>query len=405
MQRAVQALTKRLLPGKAGQAAEMAVGAKLAIAALPAILIVVLMLATVAGVIGAVAGSSSAASAGSCGAGVPLNGPPKELIPIYEAASNAAGLNPDGPAMLAAINRVETDFGKDLGPSSAGAIGWMQFEPSTWAEYGEGGNPDDPHDAIFAAARLLKADGAPGNWYQAIFAYNHAAWYVEEVEKYAREYAAEVPENLSVGSAKVPEREAETKGGPEGAAAPTEETAALAGACGAEGGETATVPGEAAKILPSGLAAAPVGAPEQVKQMIAAGNQIAMLPYVWGGHHALGSPTDGYDCSSAVSYLMEAAGLLPSGSAGFKNNDFFTSFVAANFVSGGSIATLEPGPGKWVTVYSSGEHVFMEVAGIRFDDSADYLRNGKGPHGTNVSMWQPTMTDTAGFTPSHPRSL
>jgi hypothetical protein len=57
-----------------------------------------------------------------------------------------------------------------------------------------------------------------------------------------------------------------------------------------------------------------------------------------------------------------------------------------------------------VTVYSNGEHTFMTIAGIRFDDSADYLRNGKGPHGTNVSMWQPPM-DTTGFTASHPATL
>ncbi|MBS1885248.1 MAG: hypothetical protein JSS97_20040 [Actinobacteria bacterium] len=78
--------------------------------------------------------------------------------------------------------------------------------------------------------------------------------------------------------------------------------------------------------------------------------------------------------------------------------------MAANFVAGGSVGGLVSGPGKWVTVYSNGEHTFMTIAGIRFDDSADYLRNGKGPNGTNVSMWQPLM-DTAGFTASHPTGL
>ena len=77
---------------------------------------------------------------------------------------------PQGPSILAAINFVETDFGTDLGPSSAGAEGWMQFEPESWAEYGVDAdgygvkNPDDPWDAIFAAARLLRADGAPAEW-------------------------------------------------------------------------------------------------------------------------------------------------------------------------------------------------------------------------------------------------
>jgi hypothetical protein len=96
-----------------------------------------------------------------------------------------------------------------MGPSSAGAIGWMQFEPKTWEEYEvaaheEKKNPADPRDAIFAAAWLLKADGAPRNWYQAIFAYNHADWYVEEVEGFAREYAAEVPADPSAKGQVVP---------------------------------------------------------------------------------------------------------------------------------------------------------------------------------------------------------
>ena len=139
--------------------------------------------------------------------------------------------------------------------------------------------------------------------------------------------------------------------------------------------------------------------------MIAAGNQIAMLPYVWGGHHVLGSPTNGYDCSSAVSYILYAAGLLPQGSAGFKNGDFFTSFVSGDFIPGGSAgATLQPGPGQWVTIYANGEHTFMTIAGIRFDDSGSVTRNGKGPDGANVSMWQPPAT-FPGFTVSHPATL
>ena len=66
----------------------------------------------------------------------------------------------------------------------------MQFEPSTWAEFGDGGNIMDPADAIPAAARLLAANGAPGNLSQAIFAYNHASWYVDEVLAQAARYAA-----------------------------------------------------------------------------------------------------------------------------------------------------------------------------------------------------------------------
>lgn len=104
--------------------------------------------------------------------------PPAFLVPIYK----RAGRRYDVPwRVLAAINSIETDYGRDLSVSSAGAEGWMQFLPSTWALYGQNGNPYDPHDAIFAAARLLRAAGAAQDLRRAIFAYNRADWYVAAV--------------------------------------------------------------------------------------------------------------------------------------------------------------------------------------------------------------------------------
>ncbi len=114
-------------------------------------------------------------------------GAPVELLPIYQHASDAYGLGPQGPAILAAINGIESGFGANLGPSSAGAEGWMQFMPSTWASYGVDADgdgkadPNDPQDAIFAAASYLSAAGMPADTAGAIFAYNHADWYVAEV--------------------------------------------------------------------------------------------------------------------------------------------------------------------------------------------------------------------------------
>jgi murein DD-endopeptidase MepM/ murein hydrolase activator NlpD len=121
------------------------------------------------------------------------NQPPAFLVPIYK----AAGRHYRVPwQILAAINAIETNFGRNLNVSSAGAIGWMQFMPTTWLEYGmdvtrhgrrmnvngQGQpNPYDPTDAIFAAARYLAANGAPHNIRKAIFAYNHALWYVDAV--------------------------------------------------------------------------------------------------------------------------------------------------------------------------------------------------------------------------------
>ncbi len=103
---------------------------------------------------------------------------PARLIPVYRQAAAAFGLGADGWAWLAAVNRIETDFGRDLSTSSAGAVGWMQFEPDTWRQYGVDGNGDgrkdpyDPADAIDAAARYLRSLGAPGDWQAAIRGYN-----------------------------------------------------------------------------------------------------------------------------------------------------------------------------------------------------------------------------------------
>jgi murein DD-endopeptidase MepM/ murein hydrolase activator NlpD len=122
-------------------------------------------------------------------------GVPPVLVPIYERAAATYGLGPQGPAVLAGINEVETAFGTNLNVSSAGAEGWMQFMPSTWAIYGVDANGDgvknpyNPEDAIFAAARYLSAAGMPANTYDAILAYNHADWYVAEVLANASCYA------------------------------------------------------------------------------------------------------------------------------------------------------------------------------------------------------------------------
>jgi cell wall-associated NlpC family hydrolase len=127
-----------------------------------------------------------------------VSGVPPLLIPIYRRAADTYGLGSDGAAVLAGINEVETAFGTNLNVSSAGAVGWMQFMPSTWESYGVDANgdgvrdPNNPEDAIFAAAAYLHAAGMPTDTYGAIFAYNHADWYVAEVLSNAACYAAEL---------------------------------------------------------------------------------------------------------------------------------------------------------------------------------------------------------------------
>jgi murein DD-endopeptidase MepM/ murein hydrolase activator NlpD len=111
------------------------------------------------------------------------------LLALWQRAGSAYGIRWQ---VLAAINKVESNFGRNMGPSSAGAIGWMQFMPSTWLRWGTDGNGDgiadpwNPDDAVFAAARYLAASGGRDDIARAIFSYNHADWYVQEVLDYAQ---------------------------------------------------------------------------------------------------------------------------------------------------------------------------------------------------------------------------
>ena len=116
---------------------------------------------------------------------------PPFLLPIYQACGTQYGIPWQ---VLASINRIETAFGTNLNVSTAGALGWMQFMPATWKTYGVDANNDgrkdpfNPVDAICAAARYLKAAGGDTDLRTAIFAYNHADWYVDEVLLYANQY-------------------------------------------------------------------------------------------------------------------------------------------------------------------------------------------------------------------------
>jgi murein DD-endopeptidase MepM/ murein hydrolase activator NlpD len=118
----------------------------------------------------------------STGAEAPVSS--AELLGIWQSAGAAYGI----PwSVLAAINKIESNFGRNMGPSSAGAIGWMQFLPGTWLRWGGDYNGDgiaDPwnaRDAVFSAARYLAAAGGAGDISQAVYSYNHAQWYVNEV--------------------------------------------------------------------------------------------------------------------------------------------------------------------------------------------------------------------------------
>lgn len=116
-----------------------------------------------------------------------------ELLGLWQKAGAAYGVQWN---VLAAINKIESNFGRNMGPSSAGAIGWMQFMPSTWLRWGTDANGDgtadpwNPVDAIYSAARYLAASGAATDMRQAVFSYNHAWWYVNDVLQLAELYGS-----------------------------------------------------------------------------------------------------------------------------------------------------------------------------------------------------------------------
>ena len=143
--------------------------------------------------------SSEAPNAGAIAVPVALSTPPAnpasfsydELRDLWQRAGAAYGVPWE---VLAAINKVESNFGRNMGPSSAGAVGWMQFLPSTWMRWGVDADGDgiadpwDPEDAVFSAGRYLAAAGAHDDVSRAIFAYNHAQWYVDEVLALAAQF-------------------------------------------------------------------------------------------------------------------------------------------------------------------------------------------------------------------------
>ena len=117
-----------------------------------------------------------------------------ELLGLWQRAGSSYGIPWQ---VLASINKVESNFGRNMGPSSAGAVGWMQFMPDTWLRWGTDANGDgvadpwNPNDAVFSAARYLAAAGGTTDLYRGVYAYNHADWYVKEVLDLAKLYGSD----------------------------------------------------------------------------------------------------------------------------------------------------------------------------------------------------------------------
>ena len=359
-------------------------------AALAVALMLGIVTATLGGRSTAFAGEPSAAEEETGGHGISALARaeiPLAYLRLYLRAGARYGLD---WAILAGIGRVECDHGRDPAPSctqegavnSAGAGGPMQFLESTWAQYGvdaEGdGRPDrwNPADAIYGAANYLRAAGAPGNYREAIYAYNHAEWYVEEVESWAARYSAPSASPVSAGGGEGGGSSGGGGGASEGAEGAGVDGAGIEGAgvdgAGIEGadtrlaGETTTpvrfIPGERAMLAPGDghVALVPAAVPAAVQAMIVAGNELQDLPYGPDGHpNPTGAPDE--DCSSTVNYVLYRAGVRP-----------FAELVRENPLAQDYVSWGASGPGRWVTIYATDTptpHVFIVIAGLRLDTS------------------------------------
>jgi cell wall-associated NlpC family hydrolase len=234
--------------------------------------------------------------------------------------------------VLAAINAIETDYGQNLNTSSAGAVGWMQFEPSTWAKYGVAvdghsvPNPYDPRDAIFAAAKYLAAAGGQEDISRAVYAYNHASWYVDEVMSRAHAIATH-----------------------------------------AQYSRMTVKHGTFSVRFATGLKTTPVvqyssGTLSHFDRLIASANMVsaADFPYLYGGGHEQPSVFAPFDCSGSVSYVIQQAG-----------------YNVPTTVSGDIPMWKFPaGPGK-VTIFYNSWHTFMRI-GNRYFGTSGFARPGGG---------------------------
>lgn len=365
--------------------------------------------------------SASAACGGSPTGPGPTSVPgiPTNLLPIFEGAAQQFQLGNDGWAYLAALNNAESTFATHNGPgtgvlsgsNSAGAAGPLQIgiggaATDNWdtivaqipAGLHGGTQPPSVYnetDAVYGAAILLNKWGAPGNWQAALVAWNNYPPEIAQVTQLVAQYT-------------------QTGQGPAGTTPVTTTPPLTAGGQGCVPVSGPTTPGAVARVLPNGLAAIPQGAPPAVQEMIAAGNQIIGYPYSYAGGHSPpsmrvppgpnadpgqqenGGP--GYDCSSAVSFVLWGAGLGQSLLGGQVDDSWTLETVGL------------PGAGRWVTIYagtSGGQgHTFIDVAGIVLDTvhGSPTSPAGTGPR------WQPASEiayelATGSFVTQHPPGL
>jgi membrane-bound lytic murein transglycosylase B len=272
---------------------------------------------------------------------------PAAYMDAFEKAAARYELGKRGVWALAAVARMESNFGRGMTRRELDRTGPLGLEPSEWKRFAVDGDEDghirhaDPADSAATLAREIWSRGSLG---AGLFTHNHAAWYVQAVLGEAGKLQ---------GGCRVSYAEWKIAPLPAGL-------------------ETA---GPSA-VLAGNLAMAPQSAPPAVKAAIAAANSISTTPYVWGGGHASWISA-GYDCSGAVSFALYGGGLLDR-----------------PLTSGELESYGEPGPGRWITIYASPTHAYAVIAGLRWDTVGD--ARGTGPR------WHTEPPYPEGFVVRHP---
>ena len=272
---------------------------------------------------------------------------PADYLDAFENAAARYDLGRRGVWALAAIARLESNFGKGMDKQQLRTAGPLGLDPTEWSHFAVDGNGDgrirhaDPADSAATLGRLI---WSRGSLRAGVFTHNQAEWYVQEVLEGADQMQGRC--KISYIGWKI---------------APLD-----------SGFETA---GSTAAIV-NGLASVPQDAPPAVKAAIEAANAISTTPYIWGGGHSSWYST-GYDCSGAVSFALWGGGLLDR-----------------PLTSGDLESYGEPGPGRWITIYASPTHTYATIAGLRWDTVGD--AEGTGPR------WHTEPPYPAGFVVRHP---
>jgi hypothetical protein len=358
----------------------------LARAALAALLWLLLLVALLAGLVALLAAQGGGGAISP--AGLPAGARP--FLRIYE---DAAAVYRVSPFLLMAVHENETDFSRSTLPGVRSGVnfagccaGPMQFSV-TGTQFGGQGGTWTAYRGAYRRARLARPASYPGrvasphpsvyDSYDAVYA---AAAYLHALGAGPRLDSGTYEALLSytgVPPASIPYARHDYQR--------ARELERIAAQSQIRAGPLPVVPGTRAPLLATGLAAAPAAAPPAVRGMIAAANEISERPYLLRHYPThLNNPT--YDCSSSTSHVLWGGG----------------RFGTAPWVSGRLMSYGAPGPGRWVTIYAHSGHVFLYVAGLRFDTG----RYDSGPNASESGpRWRLGPRPLTGFAVRHPPGL